>query len=244
MLSPESIGGSETDTPARADAVRETNQSARAVQESMNNARIPRRSVLRRGATLGAIGAGSVLLRPQPANATTTALELATENDASDGSTGLTSANATDTLHITNDANAPALQLRSGGAALVTEGRIEAAPIGEGDALHAHIDSDTNTGIAILAATAGLGEAVHATVTNPNSTASAVSARTSGTGIAINGASAHGIGGHFSGATAQIQLVPSSASTHPVKGSAGMLFVDRSHRLWFCRGGEDWHRLA
>src|SRR5215831_13290196 len=106
----------------------------------MNDARIPRRSVLRRGATLSAIGAGSVLLRARPAGATTTAMELATENDASTGSTGLTSANATDTLHVTNAANAPALQVRSGGTALVAEGSIEVAPISEGNALHAHID--------------------------------------------------------------------------------------------------------
>jgi hypothetical protein len=210
----------------------------------MSDAQISRRSALRRGATLSAIGAGSVLLRAQPAAATTTALELSTENDASDGSTGLTSANATDTLHITNDANAPALFLRSGGTALSVEGGIVAAPIVEGNALHAHIDNDASRDSAILAETAGLGEAVHASVTNSNSAATAMDARTSGVGVAITGASAHGVGARFSGAVAQIELVPSSLSTHPVKGAAGTLFVDHSRRLWFCRGGEEWHRLA
>jgi hypothetical protein len=210
----------------------------------MNDAQISRRSVLRRGAALSAIGAGSVLLRAQPASATTTALELATENNASNGSTGLTSASATDTLHITNDSNAPALFLRSGGIALSVEGRVDAAPIAEGDALHAHIDNDASRDTAIVAETAGLGEALHASVNNTASGAAAVDARTNGAGFAITGASAHGIGARFSGGFAPIELVPSSAATHPTKGTAGTLFVDRSHRLWFCRGGEAWHQLA
>ena len=124
------------------------------------------------------------------------------------------------------------------------EGGVDAAPIVEGNALHAHIDTDTSTGTAIVAATAGRGAALHATVTNPSSKATAIDARTSGVGVAIAGVSAHGVGGRFSGPIAPIQLVPSSASTHPAKGAAGTLFVDHSRRLWFCRGGSEWHRLA
>jgi hypothetical protein len=53
-----------------------------------------------------------------------------------------------------------------------------------------------------------------------------------------------GRGGIFSGGKAQLKLHPSSASTHPTKGQRGDLFVDKSGRLWFCKGRTMWVQLA
>jgi hypothetical protein len=64
-------------------------------------------------------------------------------------------------------------------------------------------------------------------------------------GAGIVGASTHNRGGLFSGGPAQVQLVPSkTAKTHPTSGKAGDLFVDKSKRLWFCKGGTNWKQLA
>ncbi len=51
-------------------------------------------------------------------------------------------------------------------------------------------------------------------------------------------------GGVFGGKAAQVRLQPSGAATHPTSGDAGDLFVDKSHRLWFCKGGTTWKQLA
>jgi hypothetical protein len=69
---------------------------------------------------------------------------------------------------------------------------------------------------------------------------------THGLGAAIRGdASVNGRGGVFSGAQAQVRLVPDAkAKTHPAKGLAGDLFVDASHRLWFCKNPGTWVQLA
>ena len=66
-----------------------------------------------------------------------------------------------------------------------------------------------------------------------------------GTGIVgVRGESSSGRGGVFIGTAAQVRLSPSSASSHPVSGSKGDLFVDTSGRLWFCKGATTWHQLA
>ncbi len=62
--------------------------------------------------------------------------------------------------------------------------------------------------------------------------------------VGVRGASTRGRGGMFSGARAAVQLKPSSAASHPASGSVGDLFVDRSGRLWFCKGGSRWKQLA
>jgi hypothetical protein len=64
------------------------------------------------------------------------------------------------------------------------------------------------------------------------------------TGAGVRGDSADGRGGRFSGPKAQVRLHPYDAPTHPDLGAAGDLFVDRRNRLWFCRGGSTWVRLA
>jgi hypothetical protein len=62
--------------------------------------------------------------------------------------------------------------------------------------------------------------------------------------IGIVGRSNAGRGGQFIGKLAQVRLYPSTASTHPASGARGDLFVDKSGRLWFCRGGTSWKQLA
>lgn len=73
----------------------------------------------------------------------------------------------------------------------------------------------------------------------------------SGTGVRGQSLGGYGLsgqgprgGGEFSGLEAQVRLVPSGLSRHPESGRAGELFVDRQNRLWFCRGGKRWFRLA
>jgi hypothetical protein len=62
--------------------------------------------------------------------------------------------------------------------------------------------------------------------------------------IGVLGRSPTGRGGAFSGKLAQLRLSPSGAASHPASGSPGDLFVDASHRLWFCKGGATWKQLA
>lgn len=70
------------------------------------------------------------------------------------------------------------------------------------------------------------------------------------TGVSATGESGPGIsasgrrGGTFAGNVAQLQLQPSDRATHPVHGEPGDLFVDASHRLWFCKGGTRWNQVA
>ena len=60
----------------------------------------------------------------------------------------------------------------------------------------------------------------------------------------VLGLSTNGRGGAFSGKAAQVQLLASTATTHPTSGLRGDLFVDNSGRLWFCKGGTTWRQLA
>jgi len=63
-------------------------------------------------------------------------------------------------------------------------------------------------------------------------------------GIGSYGRAPLGRGGLFSGGKAQLRLVPSTAVTHPAAGGAGDLFLDKGNRLWFCKGGTSWVKLA
>jgi hypothetical protein len=60
---------------------------------------------------------------------------------------------------------------------------------------------------------------------------------TTAAGIGVVGVgNAFGRGGRFAGGKANLQLTPSSASSHPsFTGHVGDLFVDASARLWFCK---------
>jgi hypothetical protein len=68
--------------------------------------------------------------------------------------------------------------------------------------------------------------------------------RASRTDIGVMGVSAHGRGGVFTGPAAPLQLLASTASTHPTTGKRGDLFVDKTGRLWFCKGATSWKLLA
>jgi hypothetical protein len=56
----------------------------------------------------------------------------------------------------------------------------------------------------------------------------------SGYGL-IGLAGTYGRGAQLSGGAAALQLVPSTATTHPTNGKAGDMFVDSNARLWFCQ---------
>lgn len=62
--------------------------------------------------------------------------------------------------------------------------------------------------------------------------------------VGVHGESRRGRGGRFMGSQAQLTLVPGELERHPERGEAGDLFVDLARRLWFCRGGADWVRVA
>jgi hypothetical protein len=62
--------------------------------------------------------------------------------------------------------------------------------------------------------------------------------------VGVRGNSPTGRGGLFGGKRAQLRLLPSPAATHPASGSLGDLFLDKSKRLWFCKGGTTWKQIA
>jgi hypothetical protein len=62
-----------------------------------------------------------------------------------------------------------------------------------------------------------------------------IQAANTGSGPGIQGNSATGRGGVFTGAAAQIQLAAATKSTHPASGVRGDLYVDNTGRLWFCK---------
>jgi hypothetical protein len=107
-----------------------------------------------------------------------------------------------------------------------------------------HAEGMTGPARGLVAQAHGTGQALWAQIDNVSNTKDSVRAETSGTGSGIYATSANGAGGKFAGKTANITLVPSTASSHPASGSAGQLFVDASKRLWFCKGGTDWHQLV
>ena len=121
---------------------------------------------------------------------------------------------------------------------------ISAHQVGMGHGVYSHIENATNPSRALYGRTAGTGHAVLGSILNEQSEVAAAKATTQGSGPGLEALSAKGVGATFSGKTAQVQLVPSSDSSHPSSGGAGQLFVDGAKRLWFCRGGNDWQQLA
>jgi len=115
---------------------------------------------------------------------------------------------------------------------------------GKGQAIFAHLESATNAKVATTSTTRGTGGAIVGSINNVNSKATAVQCTTNGSGAGLAAVSSKGVGAVFKGLSAQIQMYPAAASTHPTVGSAGQLFVDHSGRLWYCRGGRTWKQLA
>jgi hypothetical protein len=121
---------------------------------------------------------------------------------------------------------------------------VSAHQIGTGHGLYSHIENASNAGRAVYARTIGVGHAVLGSILNAQSSVAATKTTTQGSGAGLEALSAKGVGGRFEGKTAQVQLVPSSDSSHPSSGAPGQLFVDSGNRLWFCRGGSSWQQLA
>ncbi|MDQ1510394.1 MAG: hypothetical protein QOG50_2238 [Actinomycetota bacterium] len=121
---------------------------------------------------------------------------------------------------------------------------ISAHQIGTGDGLYSHIENASNASHALNGRTVGVGHAVLGSIVNAQSAAAAARVGTKGSGPGLEALSSKGVGASFQGKTAQIELVPSSDASHPASGTGGQLFVDSSKRLWFCRGGTNWQRLA
>jgi hypothetical protein len=121
---------------------------------------------------------------------------------------------------------------------------------------------DLKASVSILGnnyATSGLAQGVQGTTDSPKGLATTGWARKNGIGVVgVSGASfpsvpartgvygkaPNGRGVVASGGVAQLRLVPSTAANHPASGAVGDLFLDKSHRLWFCKGGTVWKQIA
>jgi len=97
---------------------------------------------------------------------------------------------------------------------------------------------------AMIAESTGTQQALWAKITSNTNTRDSIRSETAGSGSGIYASSVNGAGGKFQGKTAQVVMVPSTASSHPASGTAGALFVDSSKRLWFCKGGSNWQQIA
>jgi hypothetical protein len=156
-----------------------------------------------------------------------------------------------------------ASQLASGPVYRATSnatGNAEALFIGGHKGLGAGIDvalsNAANPSPAIAASTAGLSQAIRGTVNNVANRASGVRGDTNGTGFGVYGATAGsgvavggnggltGRGAAFASNVAQLRLIPGAGTSHPASGQPGDLYVDKSTRLWFCKGGAAWIQLG
>ncbi len=91
----------------------------------------------------------------------------------------------------------------------------------------------------------GLGHGIYASLNNAVSNSYAIVASTKGSASALlaNGLTqARGI--KIRSQIAHLWLVPAATASHPASGNAGDLFVDKSKRLWFCKGGASWVLIA
>jgi hypothetical protein len=117
---------------------------------------------------------------------------------------------------------------------------------GFGAGMQLTLESTTSAAHVIDANQNGIGPAIAAAITNTSSHGNCIKATTNGSA----GGAIYGDGGaHARGATlvsnvAQMCLTPGTLATHPASGAAGDLYVDKSTRLWFCKGGTAWHQLA
>ena len=99
----------------------------------------------------------------------------------------------------------------------------------------------TNGYAAIYGITNGTGPAVFGEGLSAGNGTSGVAR---GTGSGVYGQSDNGRGGRFNGKKAQLKLDPSTATTHPSSGDAGDIFLDKSKRLWLCKGGSTWVQIV
>lgn len=230
-----------------------------------------RRLFARAGALASGVGAVGALhaLNASPAAATQGVMYFGAANESDADTTYLRSASASATLNLRNngsgqglfaysyDAVAPGVQ----GIATNTSTGSEPAVYGRSENVGSQGVKGEITNVlsyqgAVWGVTAGLGSGVNGLNTNSDSFAGVSgygrgltpgvrgSNGLSANGVGVLGSSSQGRGGVFSGKAAQIRLEPNRATTHPVNGKRGDLYVDSSGRLWFCKGSSNWSQLA
>ena len=210
-------------------------------------------------AGLAALVANAVL-RPLPAEAAGSLVlgASALTNDAGTASTALKSTNAYETLFASAN---------SGGAGLSGHSDYGRGVIGHGSTAGVYGESFASDGIgvhglkssttgpavkgeilypsngyaAVFGVTGGTGPAVYGEGLASGNGTSGVAR---GTGSGVYGQSDNGRGGQFRGKKAQIRLEPATTTTHPSSGDAGDIYLDKSKRLWLCKGGTTWVRIV
>ena len=219
-----------------------------------------RRAVLTGGfAGLAALVASAVL-RPLPVEAAAgSPVILGDSNDAGQGNTSIDSSTSQWTLQAHNTSTQGLaigmLALSANGIGALVQGpnALQAnAPANDGISVHglkyAHTGPavkgenrhSSNGYAAIYGLTNGTGPGVYGEGTAQGNGTSGVAR---GTGSGVYGQSDKGRGGRFRGKKAQIRLEPATTTTHPASGDAGDIYLDKSKRLWLCKGGTSWVRL-
>lgn len=203
---------------------------------------LSRRRLMRTAGTAALAGAGlavgRTLLRSSPANAQGSNAMLVDTINTGTAITSLTSSGGKASFHAENTGQGIALHGNAHGGGISVLGEKDAA--GEGIAVMGSIDRPTSAWPAVAGNTMGTGPAVQGIGYSTGAGVLGEGAK----GPGVVGSSLLGRGGVFSGGRAQLQLQPSAANSHPRSGRSGDLFVDKSHRLWFCKGGSTWMRLA
>ena len=180
-----------------------TNGSAAAAAPA---SRIDRRNLLRLGGVAAALGAGTMMLRPEAAGATTSAMNFGAANDAGTDTTGLTSSNATDTLHVANTSTGGSsgvgLTVHNSDAAN-TAAALNAIHDGTGETVTAHATNAGNTSAVIHTIQDGGSDAIVGEVTTING----------GAGVVGLGIDSGGVVGVTAGAAAGVAAIAYLGST-------------------------------
>jgi hypothetical protein len=211
--------------------------------------------MLRRGGLMAAAAAGGLTLLDQRRAEAATAgnFILGESNDANiTTSLSVTAANAGSTL-------VPLFMLDGTGLSSTSTTLIVAGPTGAKSIAALIQNSAGGVGLEVTSSSTAqaVGQAISASGTGSaggvkgtsGSGTGVAGSSGSGTGIAGTSSSGDGVtgsgtrGGVFGGRDSQIRLTPSTGF-HPRSGSAGDLFVDKDHHLWFCKGGTTWVKLA
>lgn len=233
------------DAPAAASAEQVTDAPAdgstsdrvrRAAQERSSR----RRMIARAGGVAAATVAGLTLLDTRRAEAATGGNFILGQSNNANNPTVLTPTTSGVTLNPLFWVNGSNLSSTS------TTVEIDASQGATGLVVTASNLGHTRTGLAIAASASGNAVGIFG---NSGSNTGVAGKSTSGTGVAGQSTSGAGVrgtgkrGGDFSGTAAAARLRPATTS-HPTSGSAGDVFVDKNHHLWFCRGGTTWVKLA
>ena len=238
------------------------------------SAPIGRRALLGKAGAVLAAGTGLALLQQSPAAAGTDGdVVLGDLNHSQDLTTTIRSNNATTVeLGCAPFSVHRALYATGGAEAILCEGRTGPGIVARSyhsngidasvlvydnpyNAVYGHVNTDKSNGVfgeqqkstgsghGVLGISKGTGNSVHA-YKPANSPGHAVVGVNDSSGLGVNGISAKGRGGAFSGKAAAVRLMPTTTATHPSSGLGGDLYVDTSKRLWFCKGGTVWVQLA